>query len=711
MNGERRQWRIENRGLWTLAIFHFLLSSFAVQSAQAAGGACPSGASYTNTSNPTGSLVTLSSLGITNCYYIAASGSDSNDGLSEASGHPWLHAPFMPNCTGNCAAVTSQSTNLWPGIGLIFRGGDTWHFGNSSASPYTGGTWEWNTGTIPTGTSSHPIYVGVDPSWYSGYSSSWARPIFTADNPLCNASTAGTLSDGATCTATTDWYGQPSYYVSSCAYQIGSTNDFIEASWVYGYIWDNFEMTGLCQSSLGQPGHHDDYLSYGSIQGPTTFQNLYIHGASHLQFQATNGSNCTGIVCINISAFTGGSTIPGTGETVVNNVVDFTDSDPGGQGLCFGGFYNVAYNVFRYTTGCEPSTLHVFHDNLYEYFFENGHANMIESYDPPGTNATYNNVFRHVETYFTTPLSGGGVALWFGPAQGATDYIFNNVMYDVGLLEYLNIGWIALATVYGNYVWVNNTWQSNYPQPILRCGSYTNGTVTDTNNHYIDDQNYLGGPCSTLTTTTPLQMTNATAMNDGYTSSEMYAYSPIASNSPTVGAGTNEQPFCNAFSAAAQSDPTLSDAATACLSDTRYACTYNSTNHTVTCPARTPVVRPTTWDAGAYQICPPGQQCTSSPPPPPTTTSSYSPRVYPNPWRSDKHSGQPVTFANLPLGSTVKLYTVSGHKVKELSTQNSGLSTWDLTNDSGDKVASGIYVYLITDTQGDKVRGKVAVIK
>jgi hypothetical protein len=32
-------------------------------------------------------------------------------------------------------------------------------------------------------------------------------------------------------------------------------------------------------------------------------------------------------------------------------------------------------------------------------------------------------------------------------------------------------------------------------------------------------------------------------------------------------------------------------------------------------------------------------------------------------------------------------------------------------NDSGDKVASGIYVYLITDSQGDKGRGKMAVIR
>ena len=58
-------------------------------------------------------------------------------------------------------------------------------------------------------------------------------------------------------------------------------------------------------------------------------------------------------------------------------------------------------------------------------------------------------------------------------------------------------------------------------------------------------------------------------------------------------------------------------------------------------------------------------------------------------------------------------FATSGHKAKELSIQNSGLSTvsWDLKNDMGDKVASGIYVYVVTDAAGDKARGKVAVIK
>jgi hypothetical protein len=86
-------------------------------------------------------------------------------------------------------------------------------------------------------------------------------------------------------------------------------------------------------------------------------------------------------------------------------------------------------------------------------------------------------------------------------------------------------------------------------------------------------------------------------------------------------------------------------------------------------------------------------------------------KVYPNPWRSDKHATHPsITFDGLTIGTTIKLFTVSAREVKELHTDGPSIA-WDLTNDSGDKVGSGIYLYLITDGQGDKVRGKVAVIK
>jgi hypothetical protein len=88
-------------------------------------------------------------------------------------------------------------------------------------------------------------------------------------------------------------------------------------------------------------------------------------------------------------------------------------------------------------------------------------------------------------------------------------------------------------------------------------------------------------------------------------------------------------------------------------------------------------------------------------------------KVYPNPWRADRPSDHGITFEGLTVGTTIKIFTVSGHKVKELVPQPSSLGTalWDLTNDSGDKVASGLYLYLITDGQGNKKKGQLAVIR
>jgi hypothetical protein len=578
----------------------------------ATGGSCPSGANYKNPTNPTGPLVALSNAvyGITSCYYIAANGSDSNTGTDEA--HPFLHSPGMQNCSSNCAAVTIYAPAVSAGIGIIFRGGDTWHFGNSGASPYAGVVTGCATNyTIAAGlcldnvwaTSSNSIYYGVDSGWPS---SGWSRPILTADNPLCNSGTTGTLSDGATCTGTTDWFGQPSYYVSACGYQVGSSNNIVDVGYSKYVILDNFELTGLCQSHVGQPGGDDTYIIYNGAQAPLVFENLYIHGASHLQFAAKNGfPGCTGsTVCTNMFTFRGSVNNGSMGETIVNNVVDFVDSDPAGQGLCFEGFYNVAYNVFRYTTQCLPNPLHLFHDNLYEYFFENGHSNMIESLDSATTNAVYNNVFRHVENLLP---SGGGVGLWFGPQTGVTDYIFNNVMYDVGGLEYLDEGGVGVTGNPGNYVWFNNTFQSNVSQPILRCGGASPiGNITDTNNHYIDNQNYILGPCSTLTTTRALAQTNAQAVAnvsthfDQYTASQTYGYSPVASKNSTVGAGTSVySSMCGALGTAG-----LTAAQTACESHTTYACSYAGNGAAPVCPAGAVNARPSSaaWDVGAYEF-------------------------------------------------------------------------------------------------------------
>src|SRR6185437_3670176 len=99
----------------------------------------------------------------TRTFYIAASGSDANNGTSKST--PWAHVPGMPNCTGTCAATTPQ-----PGDSYILKGCDTW--GNASFPI----SWDWS------GTSASRIYIGVDKTWYNSgvCPSGWNRPIMNA---------------------------------------------------------------------------------------------------------------------------------------------------------------------------------------------------------------------------------------------------------------------------------------------------------------------------------------------------------------------------------------------------------------------------------------------------------------------------------------------------------------------------------------------------
>ena len=96
----------------------------------------------------------------------------------------------------------------------------------------------------------------------------------------------------------------------------------------------------------------------------------------------------------------------------------------------------------------------------------------------------------------------------------------------------------------------------------------------------------------------------------------------------------------------------------------------------------------------------------------PTGTTGALPAapVYPNPWRSDRHAGMPITFSHLLIGSQVKIFTISAHLVKTLIPLTNSVG-WDRTNNSGDRVASGLYIYLLTDDLGQTVHGQVAIIK
>ena len=67
--------------------------------------------------------------------------------------------------------------------------------------------------------------------------------------------------------------------------------------------------------------------------------------------------------------------------------------------------------------------------------------------------------------------------------------------------------------------------------------------------------------------------------------------------------------------------------------------------------------------------------------------------LYPNPYNPNNGV---FTFANLISDCTISMYTITGIKVKSINVvAGSGITTWDGTNNSGQKVASGVYVVLI----------------
>jgi peptidoglycan/xylan/chitin deacetylase (PgdA/CDA1 family) len=85
-------------------------------------------------------------------------------------------------------------------------------------------------------------------------------------------------------------------------------------------------------------------------------------------------------------------------------------------------------------------------------------------------------------------------------------------------------------------------------------------------------------------------------------------------------------------------------------------------------------------------------------------------RVFPNPWRADRHRGFDVTFDGLTAASHVRIFTISGRWIRTIAAAG-GKGTWDLANDSGERVAAGVYLYLITDATGHRNHGAFAVIQ
>ncbi|MFZ5515654.1 MAG: hypothetical protein ACOY90_03390 [Candidatus Zhuqueibacterota bacterium] len=92
-------------------------------------------------------------------------------------------------------------------------------------------------------------------------------------------------------------------------------------------------------------------------------------------------------------------------------------------------------------------------------------------------------------------------------------------------------------------------------------------------------------------------------------------------------------------------------------------------------------------------------------------------RVVPNPYvavslfdpRQNVHS---LKFMYLPAECKITIYSLAGVKVTELDhNDGAGIENWNLTNEFGQDISFGVYVYVVETTSGDTHVGKFAIIK
>ncbi|RMF59112.1 MAG: hypothetical protein D6748_07155, partial [Calditrichaeota bacterium] len=83
--------------------------------------------------------------------------------------------------------------------------------------------------------------------------------------------------------------------------------------------------------------------------------------------------------------------------------------------------------------------------------------------------------------------------------------------------------------------------------------------------------------------------------------------------------------------------------------------------------------------------------------------------VYPNPYDRTRVN-QPLIFAHLPQGSEVFIFSSSGEFLRKLDgSVISGGLRWDLRNEQGEEVGSGVYVYIVRHNGVEK-KGKILIV-
>ncbi|MGB7062106.1 MAG: S8 family serine peptidase [Candidatus Zixiibacteriota bacterium] len=93
-----------------------------------------------------------------------------------------------------------------------------------------------------------------------------------------------------------------------------------------------------------------------------------------------------------------------------------------------------------------------------------------------------------------------------------------------------------------------------------------------------------------------------------------------------------------------------------------------------------------------------------------TTWDLTEASVFPNPFKPYQGHTH-MTFDGLTTYARIEIFTIAGERVRTLEeADGDGMTSWDVTNSQGRKLASGVYIYRVTDNQGHEKISKFAVI-
>lgn len=88
--------------------------------------------------------------------------------------------------------------------------------------------------------------------------------------------------------------------------------------------------------------------------------------------------------------------------------------------------------------------------------------------------------------------------------------------------------------------------------------------------------------------------------------------------------------------------------------------------------------------------------------------------AYPNPYREGEESAEGIAFRNVPVGTRIEIFTLTGEFVKSIDGpigEGEDDPLWDLTNEYRVFIASGVYLFLVKEGGDVMHRGKIAYLR